>query len=60
MSKEQIEMFVDSMEPEQAVSAIASIMKKLWPVLDEGIRVKFVRSLVGESGQDNLASLVHL
>lgn len=60
MSTEQIEKLVDSMELDHAVSAIASVMKKLWPILDENIRVKFVMSLVGESGQDSLASMVHL
>lgn len=60
MNTEQLEKLTDGMEPEQAVSAVASIMKKLWPVLDEDMRVKFVMSLVGDSDQDSLASMVHL
>jgi hypothetical protein len=60
MSTDEIEKLAESMEPEQAASAIASVMKKLWPVLDEGTRINFVVYLVGESGQDSLTSLVHL
>jgi hypothetical protein len=55
-----MQKLVDEMEPAQAASAIAVVMKKLWPVLDEDARIKFVMSLVGESGQDNVTSLVHL
>lgn len=60
MSTDKITKLVDSMEPEQAASAIALVMKKLWSVLGEDARLKFVTNLVGDSGQDKVASLVHL
>lgn len=60
MSMNKIQKLVDIMEPEQAASSIALVMKKLWPVLGENARIKFVMSLVGESGADKVASLVHL
>lgn len=35
MSMNKIQKLVDIMEPEQAASSIAVVMKKLWPVLEE-------------------------
>jgi len=55
-----IQKLLDDMEPAQAASEIAVVMKKLWPVLDEDARIRFVMGLVGEAGQDNVTSLVHL
>jgi hypothetical protein len=47
------------MDPEAAASEIALVMKKLFPILSEEARFKFVESLVGDSGGDKLTSMVH-
>ena len=60
MSVDKIQELVDTMEPKEAVSAIGLVMKTLSPVLDEEDRLTFVMSLVGESPEDKVASLVHL
>lgn len=60
MTASTIQKSVDELEPAQAASAIAVVMKKLWPVLDEDTRIKFVMGLVGESASDKVTSLVHL
>jgi len=58
MSK--IKQLIDSMDPEEAAAEIAVIMKKLFPLLSEEARLKFVESLAGNSGGDKLTSMVHL
>ncbi len=60
MTMSMIQKLLDDMEPAQAASEIAVVMKKLWPVLDEDARIRFVMGLVGEAGQDTVTSLVHL
>lgn len=60
MSVDKIQELVNSMNPDEAASAIALVMKNLFPLLDEEARLKFVMNLVGESGEDKVASLVHL
>ncbi len=60
MSVDKIQEIIDTMEPQEAASAIGLVMKTLFPLLDEEDRLKFVMSLVGESTEDKVASLVHL
>jgi hypothetical protein len=60
MTMSMIQKLLDDMEPAQAASEIALVMTKLWPVLDEDARIRFVMGLVGEAGQDTVTSLVHL
>ncbi len=60
MSRSDIQQIVDRMDPEEAASAIARVLKELFPLLDDEARMKFVMNLVGESGEDKVASLVHL
>jgi len=60
MSADGIQELVNSMDPEDAAVAIAFVMKNLFPLLDESARIKFVMNLVGDSGEDEVASLVHL
>ena len=57
MSK--IKQLVDGMDPEEAASELAAIMKKLFPLLTEETRHKFVTSLAGGSADDKLTSMVH-
>jgi hypothetical protein len=60
MSPSKIEELVDSMEPEKAAAELAGVIKKLFPLLGEEEQLSFVMNLVGESGEDKVASLVHL
>lgn len=60
MSIDKIQELVNTMDPEEAASGIALVLKKLFPLLDEDARVKFVVNLIGESSDEKVASLVHL
>ena len=48
------------MDPEEAAAEIALAMKKLFVLLGEEARIKFVMNLVGDSGEDKVGSMVHL
>jgi hypothetical protein len=60
MSASKIAEIVDSMEPEKAAAELARMIKRLFPLLGEESRLNFVMNLVEESGEDKLASMVHL
>ena len=60
MSVEQIQSLIDTMDPKEAASTIAHILKKLFPLLDEDARLQFVMNLIGDAATDKVASLVHL
>ena len=60
MSTDKIQALVNNMEPQEAASALAFIIKGLFPLLDEDARIKFVMNLIGDSGDDKVTSLVHL
>jgi hypothetical protein len=60
MSATKIDELVDRMEPEKAAAELARVIKKLFPLLEEEARLNFVMNLMGESGEDKLASMVHL
>jgi len=60
MSGSKIAEIVESMEPEKAAAELARMIRKLFPLLGEEARLDFVMNLVGESGEDKLASMVHL
>jgi len=48
MSVDRFQELIDTMEPQEAASAIGLAMKTLFPLLDEEDRLKFVMSVVGE------------
>jgi hypothetical protein len=60
MNAEKIQSLVNSMEPQEAASALASVIKDLFPLLDEDARIRFVMNLIGDSGDEKVSSLVHL
>ncbi len=60
MSVNKIQQVVDTMEPEEALKAVAGAVKNLFSLLGEEAWVNFVIDLVGEPGTDKLASMVHL
>ncbi len=56
----RIQQVIDGMDPEEALAAIAGAVKKLFSLLSDEARLNFVVSLVGDSGDDKMASMVHL
>jgi hypothetical protein len=60
MSPDQLQHLLDSMDPEEALAALAAAAKKLLPLLGEEARLNFMLRLVGAAGGDKVGSLVHL
>ena len=60
MSADKIQELVNNMEPQDAASALSFVIKDLFQLLDEDARIRFVMSLIGDSGDDKVTSLVHL
>jgi len=60
MSLNKIQQVVDTMDPEEALKAIAGALKNLFSLLGEEAWVNFVIDLAGEPGTDKLSSMVHL
>jgi hypothetical protein len=57
---EDLKGIIDNMAPEDALDAISGILKNLFSIVDEETRSGFLWELMGESGSDKVASLVHL
>jgi hypothetical protein len=55
-----IQQLVDRMDPEQAFSEIASVVKRLFQVLGEQARIDFIASIIDKSGGDKVGSMVQL
>lgn len=60
MSTDKIQKLVDNMEPEEAALALASVLGKVFPLLEEETRLKLVSNLVGAPSDEKMTSLVHL
>jgi len=60
MIADKIQELVNNVKPQDAAPALASVINGLIPLLDEDARIKFVMSLIGDSGDDKVTSLVHL
>jgi hypothetical protein len=60
MNKKSLQQLVDELSPEKAIKEIAGVVKKLFPLLEEESRLNFVMNLIGDTGKDKVASLVHL
>jgi len=56
----QIQKILDRMEPDKAITEIASALKKLFPLISDEERLNFVVNLIGGAGDDKVASMVHL
>ena len=56
----EITKILNTMDPEDAATQIAVALKQLLPLLGEEGRNQFIMNLLGESGQDKIASMVHL
>jgi hypothetical protein len=60
MNKSELQRVLDGMDPEQALRELAEGLRQIFPLLGEEARLQFVVNLVGESGADKVAGLVHL
>lgn len=61
MTSARLEEIVDQMAPEEALVEMGRLVRKLFPLVDEGVRTRFVMELVEEpEGEDKISSLVHL
>jgi hypothetical protein len=60
MSRENIQQLIETMEPQEALQAIAQVVRNLFSLLGEEAWKDFVLSLVGETATDRLGGMVHL
>ena len=61
MAGKQLEKILDQMAPEAAVREMGRQVRKLFPLVGEDMRIRFVMNLVEEpDGEDKISSLVHL
>lgn len=60
MISSKIQELIDATQPEEAAMALAHILGKLFPLLEEETRLKMVATLVGTPSDEKVASLVHL
>lgn len=60
MSQEKIEQLIETMEPQEALQAIAQVVRNLFSLLGEAAWQEFVVTLVGETAADRMAGMVHL
>jgi hypothetical protein len=57
---EEMLKIVGRMDPEEALTETAKILKVLFSTLGEEVRSQFLWDLMGESKGDKVSSLVHL
>ncbi len=60
MSDKQVIQILEGMDPDRALAAVAAALKRLFPVLGDEARLRFLADLVGDAGRDNVSSMVHL
>jgi hypothetical protein len=60
MSPEKLQQLIETMEPQEALQAIAQVVRKLFSLLGEEAWQDFVVTLVGETATDRTAGMVHL
>ena len=60
MSQEKLQHLIETMEPQEALQAIAQVVRNLFSVLGEEAWQDFVVTLVGETATDRTAGMVHL
>lgn len=60
MSQEKLQRLIETMDPQEALQAVAQVLRNLFSVLGEEAWQDFVVTLVGETGTDRTAGMVHL
>jgi hypothetical protein len=56
----KIQELLDRLPPEAALMEIAAALSRLLPAVSEEGRLNFIRQIAGSSGDDQVASMVHL
>ncbi|MCF6290122.1 MAG: hypothetical protein L3J03_03905 [Desulfobacterales bacterium] len=51
---------VEKMDPKEAMTALAGAVSTLFKHIDENAKLDFVVSLIGDSGNDKISSMVNL
>jgi hypothetical protein len=60
MNKEQVIQLLEGMDPEETLEAVAGALKKIFPVLGDEARLRFLADLLGDAARDKVSSMVHL
>ena len=60
MISDKIQKLVDAVEPEEAALALAGVLNRLFPLLEEETQRELVSNLIGTSSDEKVISLVHL
>jgi hypothetical protein len=60
MSQKKLQRLIETMEPQEALQAIAQVVHNLFSLLGEEAWQDFVVTLVGETATDRTAGMVHL
>jgi len=55
-----IDQLLERMEPVEALAKLAPVIKNILAHLDEEARISFVTDLIGDGGEDKIASMVNL
>ena len=55
-----IKKIIEQMEPELAIVKIAALVKEIFPLVSEKLRVEFIYALTGDSDSDSVSGLVNL
>ena len=55
-----IEQLLEQMEPAEALAKLTPAIKNIFAHLDEEARVRLVTELIGDGGEDKIASMVNL
>lgn len=60
MENKTLQRIIDQLAPEEALKQMTSIIKELFPLIEEKARLDFVMNLIGDADTDKVSSLVHL
>jgi hypothetical protein len=56
----ELQKALETLDPEEALAALAAAVQRLLPSLDEAARLRFLLDLLGERQGDKVSSMVHL
>ena len=60
MNADKIQELVAKMNPEEAASSLATVLKEQLSYLEEDAKIKVISTLIGEFSDEKVTSLVHL
>ncbi len=56
----ELVQILEKMDPKEAMTALAGVVATLFEHIDENAKLDFVVSLMGDSGNDKISSMVNL